>query len=89
MPTLFVRHQVQDYAAWRQVYDAFDTTRKSLGVTSHGVYQATGNPNDLTVYHEFKTMEEAQAFVGSAEVHGAMEKAGVVGAPDIWITQRT
>ncbi len=89
MPTLFVRHQVKDYAAWRHVYEDFDATRRGMGVTSDGVYQLTGNPNDITIYHEFKTMEEVQAFVGSAELHGAMERAGVVGAPDIWIAQRT
>jgi hypothetical protein len=27
------------------------------------VYQATDNPNDITVTHEFATVEAAQAFV--------------------------
>jgi len=88
MATLFVRHTVSDYAAWRKVYDEFDATRKSLGVTSHGIYVADGNPNDVTVYHEFDSMEKAKAFVGSNELQAAMQNAGVVGEPSIWITQR-
>ena len=88
MATLFVRHTVSNYDAWKKEYDAFDATRKSMGVTSHGVYQAAGNPNDITIYHEFDSQEAAQAFTQSAELREAMGRAGVVGAPDIWITQR-
>jgi len=32
MATLFVRHQVADYAAWRRVYDEFAPTRNALDV---------------------------------------------------------
>ena len=89
MPTLFVRHNVADYAAWRKVYDEFDPRRRELGVTSHGVYQADGNPNDVTVYHEFDSMDKAKSFVSSSDLKDAMSRAGVQGAPDVWITQRT
>ncbi len=88
MATLFVRHTVQDYASWRKVYDAFDTTRRSLGVTSAGVYQQDGKPNDLTIYHEFDSMDAAKAFAASNELREAMGNAGVTGTPDIWFTQR-
>jgi hypothetical protein len=88
MATLFVRHTVADYGKWRQAYDQFDTERKGMGVTSHGVYQLDGNPNDVTVYHEFASMESARAFAGSARLREVMEQAGVQGAPDIWFTER-
>jgi len=89
MATLFVRHTVADYATWRKVYDDFDTERKSLGVTSHGVYQLEGNANDVTAYHEFDTAEAARAFAASPRLKEVMGQAGVQGAPTIWITQRT
>ena len=88
MATLLVRHTVSDYASWRKVYDEFDATRRAKGVTSHGVYQLDGNPNDVTVYHEFDTMEAAKAFAGSQELREAMQRAGVQGPPAIWFTQR-
>ena len=88
MATLFVRHTVQDYAAWRKIYDQFDATRRGMGVTSDGVYQLDGNPNDLTIYHEFNSMDAAKAFAASNELREAMGSAGVTGAPDIWFTQR-
>ncbi|MFN8619283.1 MAG: cyclase [Chloroflexota bacterium] len=88
MTTMFVRHTVADYASWRAGYDAFDAGRTALGVTAQAVWQAAGNPNDVTVTHDFATLEAAQAFANSPELHHAMEQAGVVGAPSIWFASR-
>jgi hypothetical protein len=87
--TLFVRHQVADYARWRQVYDAFAPTQKALGVQDQAVYRAVENPNDITVRHEFATLEAARAFGGSPELGSAMHDAGVEGAPTVWFTTRS
>lgn len=88
MPTLFVRHTVGDYAAWRRVYDEADALRREAGVTSHGVYQRLDAPNDITVYHEFATLEAARAFLDRPELQVAMQRAGVQGAPEVWLTNR-
>ena len=85
---VFVRHTVTDYASWRKAYDAFDAMRKKMGVTGQAVYQATDNPNDLTITHDFKTLEKAKAFADSPELKETMEKAGVVGQPTIWFTMQ-
>ena len=86
MATMFIRHQVADYSAWRRVYDGLAATQKTLGVTAEAVYQAVGDPNDLTVTHDFATVEAAHAFMASAELQAAMHDAGVVGAPTVWFT---
>ena len=86
---LFVHHEVTDYAAWRQDYDSFDATRRKLGVTAQAVYQSADNPNDVTVTHDFRTAEKAKAFAASAELTAAMQKAGVKGAPQVWVTMAT
>jgi hypothetical protein len=88
MATLFVRHTVADFATWKKGYDAFDAERKTMGVTGDGVYQADGNGNDVTVYHEFATMDAAKAFAGSDRLKEVMRDAGVEGQPDIWFTTR-
>ena len=67
MVRMFVRHDVADYDAWRQGYDAFDSTRRSLGVTGQAVDQSIDNPNDVTVWHDFASAEEAKALVSSDE----------------------
>jgi hypothetical protein len=83
---MFVRHRVADYATWRTAYDEFGPTRDSLGVTGHAVYQAAGDPLDVTVTHDFHDVESAQAFASSPELKAAMQNAGVAGPPEIWFT---
>ena len=88
MVMLFVRHTVADYKAWRKIYDDFAPIQKANGVEAQAVYQAADNPNDITVTHNFATREAAQAFVKNEELKKAMHKAGVVGAPTIWIADK-
>ncbi|MDN0077728.1 hypothetical protein QU481_23255 [Crenobacter sp. SG2303] len=88
MATLFIRHRVADYAKWRKVYNDFDTERRGMGVSRHGVYTLDGNPNDVTVYHEFASMEAAKAFAGNPRLKEVMQTAGVQDAPDIWFTNK-
>lgn len=88
MATLFVRHEVADFGKWKQAYDAFDEERKTMGVTGDGVYQADGNPNDVTVYHHFASMDAAKAFARSDRLKEVMKGAGVTGEPDIWFATK-
>jgi hypothetical protein len=89
MTTLFVRHQVADYSKWRQVYDGIAPTQQAMGVQDQAVYRAIDNPNDITVRHEFATLQAAQAWAGSPELRSAMHDAGVEGAPTVWFTTRS
>ena len=85
---LFVRHEVTDYATWRKAYGTFIPVQKQHGVISQAVYQSADDPNDVTVIHDFHTLDEARAFVALPELKAAMEKSGVKGAPTIWFTVR-
>ncbi len=85
---MFVRHTVADYKAWRGVYDGFQPRAKALGVEAEAVYQAADEPNDITVTHEFASIDAAHAFADSPELRETMQSAGVVGAPTIWFTTR-
>ena len=86
MARLFVRHTVADYPSWRKGYEAFELQRRPMGVTAHAVYQSVDNPNDVTVWHDFPTAQQAQAFMASEALKSAMQAAGVVGAPTVWLT---
>ncbi len=86
MVRMFIRHTIKDYALWRASYDSFDSDRAGMGVTAHAVYRAADNPNDVTVWHDFATLEGAQSFAGSAALRDRMAGAGVVGAPQVWFT---
>lgn len=87
MTRLFIRHKIKDFDNWKKIYDEADDLRKSMGVTRHEVYQLEEDPNDVTAYHDFNTVNEAKAFAGSPGLKEAMKKAGLVGAPDVWFTK--
>jgi hypothetical protein len=88
MATLFVRHTVADYAAWRRIFDGFAPTQEAMGVTDKAVYRAADDANDITVTHDFATVDAAKAFAGSPELKAAMHDAGVTSAPTIWFATR-
>ena len=88
MATLFVRHQVADYATWRRVYDAAKPKQDAAGVVAAAIYRSVDDPNELTVSHDFDTLEAARAWAASPELHAAMQSAGVVGAPTVWFANR-
>ena len=88
MATLFVRHTVADYDTWRRTFDGFASTQEALGVTDKAVYRSADDANDITVLHDFATLEAAKAFAGSPELKAAMHDAGVTSAPTVWFTTR-
>ena len=88
MAVLFVRHDVSDFGRWKKAYDEFDAERKTMGVTDHGVFQEDGNPNNVTAFHEFDTIEAAKSFAESQRLKEVMQSAGVVGAPNIWFAAK-
>jgi hypothetical protein len=86
---LFVRHQVADYAVWRKAFDAFAPTAKKLGALNAAVYRSADDANDVTVTHDFSSVDRAKSFAASLELKAAMEKAGVKSAPQIWIATKS
>jgi hypothetical protein len=89
MATLFLKHKVRDYGEWRKVYDKYGAFQREHGITSAVVYRGEDDPNDVTVVHEFVSLDAARAFVGNADLKAAMAAAGVVGEPLFWIAART
>jgi quinol monooxygenase YgiN len=88
MVILFVRHDVADFDAWKQGYDANAHVRSNGGVLSDTVYRSVDDPNNITVMHHFDDEESAKAFTASPELKGAMAALGVTGAPEIWFTEQ-
>ena len=84
---LFVRQNVADYETWRLVYDRFYSNPDAYGAPIRTVYQSIGDPNDITVEHVFKHLDDARALVSSTDLDHAMTDAGVLGKPQIWLTE--
>jgi hypothetical protein len=83
--TVVITHEVKDYAAWRKVYDADEPNRKAGGFKVAGVYADANNPNMVTIFGEFPSVEAVNAFMANPKLKEAMENGGVVGKPDVKI----
>ena len=85
---MYVHHEVADYAAWRKVYDGLASVQKKNGVIAQSVWQSVGNPNEVTVTHDFKTAEKAKDWLALPDLKAAMEKGGVKGEVHVWVTRQ-
>ncbi|MFI5024239.1 MAG: hypothetical protein ACHQRJ_21630 [Alphaproteobacteria bacterium] len=61
-----------------------EAERKATPATAHQVFQAVDDPNDVTAWHDFATLEKARSFASSKELKEAMGRAGVRGKPEMW-----
>jgi quinol monooxygenase YgiN len=80
---VIVTHEVKDYNTWRKGYEADELNRKNAGFKVSGVYADVKNPNMVSVIGEFPNAAAAEAFTTSPKLKEVMEKAGVIGKPDV------
>ena len=83
LPGIIVTHAVEEYGAWRIVYDGFDGYRKRSGIIGHAVNQELGSPNRVIIYHQAEDLGALRTLASSTELKDAMKRGGVTGAPDI------
>ena len=83
MQTIRVKHKVEDYDTWKNVFDNFHDTRKKGGEKSFQIWRTQSDPNDLDLQFEWDTAENARTFFKSQELKSTMKKAGVSEEPEI------
>ena len=83
MAKLLVHHKVQDYSAWRKIFDEDDQRRKEYGSTGFQVFKSASDPNDLTVTIDWPSVDAAKAFAASDALKEKMKDAGVVSQPEM------
>lgn len=83
MTYVVVRHNVEDYARWKPVYDEHAAFRKETGSTGSRVLRDLNDPTNLIVISEWPSLEQAQQFAQSPNLHEVMGRAGVTGRPDV------
>ncbi len=86
MARMFARHPVSDFEKWHAAYKEAASFQQENGVIAQSVHQNAEDPNDVTVVHDFSSLEDAKAFVSNEDLKSLMQDAGVSGPPTIWIT---
>lgn len=84
---VFVRHEVVDYEVWKKGYDAYAEKQAEGGVYFQKVFQSIDNPKEVTVLHDFHSLEKAKAFFASESLKTTMQAIGAIGKPEIWYTR--
>jgi quinol monooxygenase YgiN len=84
---LIIRHEVGDYAAWKQAFDGHGDARSKAGVVGHAVSRSVRNPNVVVIYLQAESLDALRAFAATSDLKAVMQAAGVVGAPDLSFVQ--
>ena len=85
MPTLFVKHTVEDYETWKPYFDDHASTRKEYGERGSRLFQLAEDPNEIVAMMEWDSVEDIQAFVEKSDLGEVMAESGVVGEPERYI----
>ncbi|MFH2056679.1 MAG: cyclase [bacterium] len=83
MALIHVRHKVNDYKAWKQVFDGFIEKRKAGGEKGFVILRGVEDPNNLFIIFEWDSPENAHKFMSSEGLKAAMQKGGVAEPPQI------
>jgi heme-degrading monooxygenase HmoA len=83
MVHVLLRHKVSDYTRWKEAFDSHLPVRKRAGETGCRLFHNVEDSHDVFLLLDWETTEEARKFMGSSELRDAMQKAGVVGTPEI------
>ena len=79
--SLFVQHQVKDFATWKKFYD--ENSQEVLeagGVLADTVHRNLDDPNSVLVYSQFADAETAKAFVNRLNSDEARDVSAVSGS---------
>lgn len=86
MVRIFLRHMVADYEIWRQHYDAFFIERRKMGVLTDTVFRNADDDHEITVTHDFDSLDEARRFVSPRQLREIKSVNGKESDPTFWYT---
>jgi len=83
MNYLAIHFRVEDFSRWRSMFDQGHALRKNSGSKGARILRSADDPNGLMVIMEWDSLDRARQFAQSAELREAMQKAGVIGRPEV------
>jgi len=74
---MVMNFEIDDYDAWKAMFDQDPAGRRDNGATGHVVSRAVDNPNEAFVRVEFPSVEQAKAFREHLLASGVLERSGM------------
>ena len=72
-----------DFKKWKPVFDEDAARRKAAGSKGCRLFHSEKDPNEVVVLCQWKDLGRAHRFAESEDTHRAMERASVVGKPEV------
>ncbi|MES2749960.1 MAG: antibiotic biosynthesis monooxygenase [Pseudomonadota bacterium] len=77
MNYVLIIHSVRDYTAWKKIFDAAGSIRKSAGEQSYYVLRDEIDANKIVHFSKWDSLESARAFFESEKLIEIRRQAGV------------
>lgn len=80
---VMIKHKVKDFASWKMAYDGHDSARLANGLHNYVIGRGTDDSMMVMVALKADNLDKAKAFSKDPGLKDVMQKAGVMGAPEI------
>jgi quinol monooxygenase YgiN len=87
MHHVLIIHEVEDYDAWKQVFDQAANLRKEAGERSYQVLKYENEPNKIVHFSVWTSIQAARLFFESPELVEIRQRAGVKAPEFIYLDQ--
>lgn len=87
MEYVLIIHEVEDYAAWKTIFDNAATIRKEAGEESYQVLKYEKEPNKIVHFSKWSSINNAKAFFESPELVEIRKQAGVKAPEFIYLNE--
>ncbi len=81
MQYVLIIHEVENYQAWKHLFDQAAAMRKEAGEISYQLLRYDNDANNIVHFSQWSSLERARRFFESPELVEIRKKAGVK-APD-------
>jgi quinol monooxygenase YgiN len=87
MKYVLIIHEVEDYQAWKKVFDNATDIRKQAGEIAYQVLKYENNPNQIVHFSSWTSIEDAKRFFESPKLVRIRQEAGVKSPDFIYLDQ--
>lgn len=87
MQYVLIIHEVENYEAWKKVFDSATIIRKEAGERSYQVLKYDNEPNKIVHFSAWTSIADARAFFESPKLVKIREEAGVKAPEFIYLDQ--
>lgn len=87
MPHVLIIHEVADYPAWKNVFDAAASMRREAGERTYQVLKHQHDANKIVHFSAWTSLDAARAFFESPKLVQIRREAGVKAPEFLYLEQ--